>query len=121
MTSTHEPQASRLPYERASDRPGYRWGRTTGKVGFPGGTMAVERPRVRDKATGRELSLPSWEEARDAGFLEEWALSLMLLNVSTRKFGRAVRLPEASVPTGSGLSKSAVSRRFKALTEAKSA
>ena len=45
-------------------------------------------------------------------------MSLMLLNVSTRKFGREVRLPAASVPTGSGLSKSAVSRRFKALTEA---
>ena len=81
--------------------------------------MAVERPQVRDKATGRELSLPSWEEARDAGFLEEWAISLMLLNVATRKFGRAVRLPAALVPTGSGLSKSAVSRRFKALTEAR--
>ena len=85
MTSTHAPQASRLPYERASDRPGYRWGSTTGKVGFHGRTMAVERPRVRDKARGRELSLPGWEEARDAGFLEQWAMSLMLLNVSTRK------------------------------------
>ena len=43
------------------------------------------------------------------------------MNVATRKFGRAVRLAEAGVPseTGSGLSKSAVSRRFKALTEAR--
>ena len=42
-------------------------------------------------------------------------------SVSTRKFGRAVRLPEAGVwaAAGSGLSKSAVSRRFKALTEAR--
>ena len=56
-------------HDRASDRPGYRWGRTTGKAGFHGGTMAVERPRVRDKAMGRELSLRSWEEARNAGFL----------------------------------------------------
>jgi transposase-like protein len=48
-------------------------------------------------------------------------MSLMLMNVATRKVGRAVRLPEAGVPSeaGSGLSKSAVSRRFKALTEAR--
>jgi putative transposase len=38
----------------------------------------------------------------------------MLINVSTRKFGRAVRLPEGDVPAGNGtgLSKSAASRRF---------
>ena len=108
-------------YERNPDKPGYRWGTATGVVGFHGGRIAVERPRVRDKATGRELPLPSWEEARDGGFLEQWATTLMLMNVSTRKFGLAVRLPEAAVPAGagSGLSKSAVSRRFKALTEAK--
>ena len=50
-------------------------------------------------------------------------MNLMLSRVSTRKFGRAVRLPEAGVPAaaGSGLSNSAVSRRFKALTEARQA
>lgn len=43
----------------------------------------------------------------------------MLMNVATRKFGRAVRLPEAGLPSepGSGLSRSVVSRRYKALTE----
>ncbi len=45
----------------------------------------------------------------------------MTANVATRKFRRAVRIPEAGVPCGAGcgLSKSAVSRRFKALTQAK--
>jgi len=44
----------------------------------------------------------------------------MLINVSTRKFKRSVRLPEGDVasPAGSGLSKSAVSRRFVALSTA---
>ena len=86
----------------------------------------MERPRVRSKVTGfkvigKELTLPGWREAAEAGWLEEWAMSLMLMNVATRRFGRAVRLAEAGVPseTGSGLSKSAVSRRFKALTEAR--
>src|SRR6202521_3470138 len=42
----------------------------------------------------------------------------MLINVSTRKFGRAVRLPAGDVPApkGTGVSKSAVSRRFVALS-----
>ena len=50
--------------------------------------------------------------------LGKWALNLMLINVSTRKFGRAVRLPEGDVPApnGAGVSKSAVSRRFVALS-----
>jgi len=109
------------PYARAADKPGFRWGRTRGRVGFHGGKVEVERPRVRSKTSNKELPLPSWQEAALAGWLEEWAMSLMLMNVATRKVGRAVRLPEAGVPSeaGSGLSKSAVSRRFKALTEAR--
>ena len=51
-------------------------------------------------------------------WLGKWALNLMLINVSTRKFGRAVRLPEGDVPAGhgAGLSKSAASRHFVALS-----
>ena len=107
-------------YGRGSGRNGQRWGTTRGRVGFHGGMIEVERPRVRDRR-GKELPLPSWEAARDAGLLEQWAVNLTLMNVAMRKFGRAVRLPEAAVPSGdgSGLSKSAVSRRFVALTEQK--
>lgn len=109
------------PHARDPGKPGYRWGRTRGRLGFHGGKVELERPRVRSKSSGKELPLPSWQEAADAGWLQQWAMNLMLINVSTRKFGRAVRLPEAGVSAeaGSGLSKSAVSRRFKALTEAR--
>ena len=46
------------------------------------------------------------------------ALNLMLMNVSTRKFGRAVRLPGGDIPAerGAGVTRSAVSRRFVALS-----
>jgi putative transposase len=42
----------------------------------------------------------------------------MLINVSTRKLRRAVRLPEGDLPViaGDGTSKSAASRRFVALS-----
>jgi transposase-like protein len=45
-------------------------------------------------------------------------MTLMLTRVTTRRFGRVVRLPEADMPAslGSGISKSAASRRFVALS-----
>lgn len=108
-------------YEHCPDKPGYRWGHTKSQAGFHGGKVEVDRPRVRSKATGKEMALPSWEEISAGGYLDQWAVNLMVMNMATRKFGRAVRLPEAgiSAEAGCGLSKSAVSRRFKALTQAK--
>jgi hypothetical protein len=50
-----------------------------------------------------------------------WPVNLSIINVSTRKFGRAVRLPGGDVPTspGDSRSKSAVSRRFVELSAAR--
>jgi hypothetical protein len=54
-------------------------------------------------------------------WLGKWAMNLMLINVSTRKFRRAVRLPDGDVPApaGAGVSKSAASRHFVALSAAR--
>jgi putative transposase len=104
-------------YGRTIDRRGHRWGRSAGKLGFHGGKVNIERPRVRTRG-GAELALPSWEAAQAEDWLGRWAMNLMLINVSTRRFGRAVRLPEGDIPVtrGAGVSKSAVSRRFVALS-----
>ena len=102
---------------RSVDRRGYRWGGTMGRLGFHGGKVAIERPRVRARS-GAEMAIPSWEAAQAEDWLGRWAMNLMLINVSTRRFGRAVRLPEGDIaaPPGAGVSKSAVSRRFVALS-----
>jgi transposase-like protein len=107
---------------RVGHRTGYRWGETSGRLGFHGGKVAVRRPRVRAR-DGDEMPLPSWTAAVREDWLGRWALNLMLINVSTRKFGRAVRLPEGDLPArkGDGTSKSAASRRFVALSAAKMA
>ena len=34
-------------YGREDDRRGHRWGQAAGKLGFHGGKVAIERPRVR--------------------------------------------------------------------------
>ena len=107
-------------HSRSEDRRGHRWGRTAGKIGFHAGKVAIERPRVRG-LDGKELPLASWQRAVDEDWLGQWAMNLMLINVSTRKFRRAVRLPEGDVPApaGSGVSKSAASRHFVALSAAR--
>src|SRR5713226_6571161 len=100
-------------HSRGEERRGHRWGRTVGKIGFHAGKVAIERPRVRG-LNGKEHSLASWEQAVGEDWLGQWAMNLMLINVSTRKFRRAVRLPEGDVPApaGAGVSKSAASRHF---------
>jgi putative transposase len=105
---------------RGDGRRGHRWGHTRGKIGFHGGRVELERPRVRGFA-GKELALPSWERAVAEDWLGQWAMNLMLINVSTRKIRRAVRLPEGDVPApaGAGVSKSAASRHFVALSAAR--
>lgn len=67
------------------------------------------------------MTLPSWDTAAKEDWLGRWAMKLMLINVSAGRFGRAVRLPEGDVPAapGSGVSKSAASRRFVALSAAR--
>ena len=107
-------------HRRHGNRRGYRWGRTHSEIGYHGGKVKVARPRVRDHA-GKEVGLESWQALRDGNLLLEWALNLMVLNVSTRKYHRAVRLPEGDLAKarGDGTSKSAVSRRFVALSRKK--
>ena len=107
-------------HARGPDRQAHRWGKTKGKIGFHGGKVEIERPRLRDFA-GKEQAVPSWEAAVAEDWLGKWAMNQMLINVATRKFARSVRLPEGDVPAaaGAGLSKSAVSRRFVALSAAR--
>ena len=106
-------------YGHRDGKPGHRWGKTQGKIGFHGGKISLDRPRVRGR-DGQEMLLPSWAAAQSDDLLGRWAMNLMLINVSTRTFGRAVRLPGGDVPAmkGDGRSKSAVSRRFVALSAA---
>src|SRR3974377_200423 len=106
-------------YGHKDGKAGHRWGRTRGKIGFHGGKVSLARPRVRG-CDGQEMVVPSWAAAQSEDLLGRWAMNLMLINVSTRRFGRAVRLPEGDIPApaGAGVSKSAVSRRFVALSAA---
>ena len=58
--------------------------------------MAIERPRERAR-NGAEMAIPSWAAAQAEDWLGRWEMNLMLINVSTRRFERAVRLPEGDI------------------------
>jgi len=70
---------------RDAARRAHRWGRTRGRIGFHGGKIEVERPRVRGM-DGRAITIPSCETAAQEDWLGRWAMNLMLINVSTRRF-----------------------------------
>jgi len=86
----HSPARRIVVAEAASSR-------TKGKIGFHGGKVAVHRPRVRSY-DGHEVVLPIWRAAQAEDWLGRWAMNLMLINASTRKLRRAVRLPEGDLP-----------------------
>src|SRR4051812_32482698 len=108
-------------HQRHEDRRGRRWGKARSPVAFHGGRIDIERPRVRTPDGQRELELPSLAAGQREDWLGRWAMNQMLINVSTRRFRRSVHLPDGDVAsaTGDGTSKSAVSRKFVALSSAK--
>jgi len=108
-------------HQRHEDRRGRRWGKARSPVAFHGGRVDIERPRVRTPDGQQELELPSLAAGQREDWLGRWAMNQMLINVSTRRFRRSVRLPDGDVTSikGDGTSKSAVSRKFVALSSAK--
>src|SRR3954454_15068437 len=104
-------------HQRHEDRQGRRWGKSP--VAFHGGRVDIERVRTPDGQ--QELELPSLAAGQREDWLGRWAMNQMLINVSTRRFRRSVRLPDGDVASikGDGTSKSAVSRKFVALSSAK--
>jgi putative transposase len=84
----HDAQAICGPrHARGRDRQAHRWGKTKGRIGFHGGKVEIERPRLRG-FDGKEQPIPSWEAAVAEDWLGKWAMNQMLINVSTRERAR---------------------------------
>jgi putative transposase len=98
-------------------RQAYRHGAEPSSLPLGGRRVAVTKPRVRSVA-GEELSLPTWRTLAERDLLSELALSRMLAGVSTRRYASAGLEPVGPEveARARGTSKSAVSRRFVALT-----
>lgn len=99
-----------------ASRAAVRGGTTRSTVVLGGQRIAISRPRVRGLGLG-ELSLPTYEWASQEDPLNAVTKAAMAAGVSTRRYaGTLDALPDTE--QSSSTSKSAVSRRWKALTQA---
>jgi putative transposase len=110
LTSIVGPKHAKLGAERVGN-----WhGTTTGQVVLGSQKVTVQRPRGR-YVDGGEVDLATWECFAAEDLLRQVVVERMLAGVATR---RHVDVAEPVGVDGKALSKSAVSRRFKAATEA---
>jgi putative transposase len=98
-------------------RQAYRGGSAPSEVVLGGRRLVLPRLRAR-RVTGEELPLPSFAYASARDPLDAHTLETIAVGVSTRKYRRTLDPLPAGV-TARAVSKSAVSRRFVALTRAR--
>ena len=104
-----------LPWKPDPARLGRRAGSTESPVTLGGRRILVRRPRVRS-VDGEEFALASYAAAASRDPLDRHTLESVAAGVSARRYGRTLEsLPPEQ--TERATSKSAVSRRFVALTE----
>jgi putative transposase len=98
-------------------RQAYRGGSASSEVVLGGRRIVLPRLRARS-VTGDELPLPSFAYASARDPLDARTLEAIAIGVTTRKYHRALDPLPVEVPERA-VSKSAVSRRFVALTSAR--
>jgi len=102
------------------DRAAERNGNAAGSVVLGGRTVPVSRPRAVRVDGGGEVALDTYAVFSSTDLLAQVALERMLAGVATRRHALVAEPIGAALEAKSrSTSKSAVSRRFKAATEAK--
>ena len=100
------------------DRVATRHGTERGSVTLGGRRVPVTRPRVRAADGSGEVPVPSYELFNGTELLGKMALERMLAGVSTRRYPAGLEpVGQAVEETSRSTSKSAVSRKFVAMTE----
>ncbi|MGQ0826232.1 MAG: transposase, partial [Actinomycetota bacterium] len=100
------------------DRTAVRHGDEAGSVTLGGRRVAVRRPRVRTADRAAEVAVPAYELFNGTELLGELALEKMMAKLSTRRYTTGLEpVGSAVTEAASATSRSAVSRRFVAMTE----
>lgn len=102
-------------YAHEPERPASRAGTVRSEVVLGGRKIAIQRPRVRTAAG--EVPLPTFQTMAQRDPLDRRVVEQMLVGVATRQYARSLDALPTDVPSR-GTSKSAVSRRFVAKTQA---
>ena len=106
-----------LPWKPNPESSVRRAGSTESPITLGGRRILIRRPRART-AEGDEVKLPSYEAAADRDPLDRQTLRSVAAGVSNRGYARSLETLPPGEPERA-TSKSAVSRRFVALTEQK--
>jgi len=100
------------------DRAATRHGAERGSVTLGGRRVPVTRPRVRAADGSGELAVPAYELFNGTELLGRMAMERMLAGVSTRRYPAALEpVGEQVEQDAKSTSRSAVSRKFVAMTE----
>jgi putative transposase len=100
------------------ERAAVRHGSERGSVTLGGRRTSVQRPRMRDAGGGGEVPVPSYELFNSSEILGRMAMTKMLGGLSSRRYRVGLEPVGENVErAASATSKSAVSRRFVAMTE----
>jgi transposase-like protein len=100
------------------DRVGVRHGTEAGLVVLGGRQVPVRRPRVRTADKTAEVAVPAYELFSSTELLGELTLERMMAKLSTRRYRAGLEPVGAAVEASArSTSRSAVSRRFVAMTE----
>ena len=102
------------PYQRHAERTATRWGSERGYCVVMGQKVPIQRPRVRN-ADDKEVRLGSYEMFHRGEPLTETVWEKLMLGLSTRRYGDAVR----EFSEAYGLEKSAISEHFIEASRAK--
>jgi transposase-like protein len=100
--------------QRQPERTAHRWGSERGYCVVMGQKVAIQRPRVRT-TEDQEVRLGSYEMFHRGEALTETVWGKLMLGLSTRKYGEAVRQFREAY----GLEKSAISEHFIEASRAK--
>jgi len=100
------------------DRIAVRHGREAGSVTLGGRRVPVDRPRVRAADGSGEVPVPAYELFSSTELLGKMAMERMLGGLSTRRYGVGLEpVGERTEDASKAKSRSAVSRKFVAMTE----
>jgi putative transposase len=98
---------------RHSNHPMTRWGSQPGSIILGGQRVAIQRPRVRDRATNEEVIPPAYARFQDPTIFDKAVFQEGIKRVSQRDYAKGLPKIAASF----GVSKASVSRSWIKSTE----
>ena len=93
-------------YQRG--KPAGPWGSNPGSIYLGDQKVAIEVPRARNRRTGKEMTLRSYERLQSPRVIEDLALRRVINGISMRKYEEAA----LSIPETFGIKRDSVSRRW---------